>query len=496
MKLNVFFCVTLALTSGVLSQNVPVADVMEKVPLPDAFRPYFPTISQSPSGMLPRKPLVLPDAMQFQKQYSDVDWKYFFGHLETGVSGRILDLFGAATRSSTGAADLIISSFRLHDTAVGRQDVPIMTMNAGFGFNAGQFPAFLGALYAPPPTDTSYLFDMRQTNALLALPGPLARDSVDIRFEYVPGPFASQGLGAVVGALGARYRLRMVDRTSNTTVSLELRDERGTVFQGASGSVSSTLDVLADKKTGEGSLEYSNPRLRVLSGTVQYQNELVRVIGGNVFMDHQLVMFDLTNPRSANEPLYTGVWISFWLNDRRTVTLYTKFNKVPAGTTNIQALSGWAYPGTVNNTFGTVFYPWSKVSESFDVSLEDKLVGKNEFSVSPMGSPNPNRVRLWTSPITGKRFGTTYKVTIRTRARYLSRLQQSDSRGEEEYDDETRDVLETFYLKPLSENGEIYSTNPADTANSFFETGVSVFRSPNFNGAPIGRGVLEQFGNN
>jgi hypothetical protein len=494
-----------------LVTSTSLADLFENVsPISVPGQGVYPNINQVPSGTMTRR-LTLPSAFEFQPNYA-VDWKYFFGILDVaGDSQRKLDFLSTTVRYGSSDTDFtpnayhaIVGLLRLHDTKTSRNNQTITNSYYSLGYKVGgncseyelnqlktqPFSPQLYALCSKQAEDYSFGFTSVVTSYVDFT------NKMIVKFDYVLGPKADLGFSAPLGSIGARYKLSIYDSKSGTEISLNLRDERGTVFQGSSGTVATRADQFdIFSKLGIASMsdEYSNPRLRVLSGNVTYSDgEVLTITGGNVFLDHQRLG---PQPGKKISNLYDGTWISLWLNDGRSYTLFTSVNKSSVVTTALAGSCSSAR-GSVYENFGTLYKPWENSIDTLGQTLEQKLFGLDDFTVNPVSQNkitkqwsqivSSNQDGLWTSPTTQRRYGTTYKIVVRKENKpplgNTCNLWYNNNWS-----------YEIFYIKPFFENGEIRFFDPSQ--DPIYEGGVEVF-TPNDLVNPIGYGVLEQFGNN
>lgn len=457
-----------SLLLNVLAVNV--ADIYSKLPVSNG---RWPVVDSGVTGNVPRGP-TLPGAFGLDATRSETSWKYFAAILKA-QSGTYYDLFAAAVRQfnpTVPTGSLAICMFRLGSNVSG----PKMTINAGFGFSQNPGDPFSSIV---SPVNTDYYSQLKVQNCgALNSPqyGPLARKRIDMQLLYQLPVGRNGTRGAPVGSIGAEYLYTIYDDTSNTTVTLKLRDTRGTVYEGSSGNVATPMDELSANGRGIGSIEYASPGLEVISGSIISATSNVKLVGGNLFIDHQEVARDPQEMTVPGSPLYTGVWFEFTHKDGRNFIGVTFF---PAGS---PLESGTKTKVKPTRSFAQINHPVTDTQQGFKSNGMTRLFGDQDFAFNVFNVKRLDPSKVYVSSFTGKRYATQFELEL-----YPGKKGNDD----DDDDDDCKGKREKFYMEYFHPNNEIYST--IDPNGAFAEGGVTVYSDKAMKKV-VGYGFVEQMG--
>ena len=366
---------------------------------------HWPVINPGNSWAVPR--IAMPQFFSIQWDYAIDSW-YYIGH-------------GIDDAGDSYSFNLIVGRRALR----GRNPVPQMAYLAlgigsraeqkfygsfGYGLDVSDDPTHPAALIISPVTDFS--FDILFT--------PLVSDT-RARIRYTGG--------APVGIKGATYRIDCAGTSKGGALSLglDLKDERGTRLEGASGCVEPPNET--DK--GVFTYEVAQPRLTITGGTLAIGERKVKLVGGNLWHDRQAYTLSpygggfLPGGGASTEAmviqaskevatLYRGMWIAIKLDSGISMLVSPQW--APVADKGQQWISGSAVGRPPVGGYGNLFLPLGAGADRYNggaLLYGTPVAGAPaDFDVNIFESQNPPASPHWQSGQHGNVYATKWTVTF------------------------------------------------------------------------------------
>jgi hypothetical protein len=366
---------------------------------------HWPVINPGNSWAVPR--IAMPQFFSIQWDYAIDSW-YYIGH-------------GIDDAGDSYSFNLIVGRRALR----GRNPVPQMAYLAlgigsraeqkfygsfGYGLDVSDDPTHPAALIISPVTDFS--FDILFT--------PLVSDT-RARIRYTGG--------APVGIKGATYRIDCAGTSKGGALSLglDLKDERGTRLEGASGCVEPPNET--DK--GVFTYEVAQPRLTITGGTLAIGERKVKLVGGNLWHDRQAYTLSpygggfLPGGGASTEAmviqaskevatLYRGMWIALTLDNGVSMLVTPQWAEVKEK--GQQWISGRAVNRPPTGGYGNLFLPPDAADRyNGGALLSGGSATDNDwdFDVNIFDPQNAQASPHWQSPdYTNNVYGTKWAITF------------------------------------------------------------------------------------
>jgi hypothetical protein len=378
---------------------------------------HWPVINPGNSWAVPR--IAMPQFFSIQWDYAIDSW-YYIGH-------------GIDDAGDSYSFNLIVGRRALR----GRNPVPQMAYLAlgvgshaaqkfyasfGYGLDVSDDPTHPAALILPPVTDFS--FD------ILFTPLPPFSDT-KARIRYTGG--------APVGIAGATYRIDCAGTSKGgdaLSLGLDLKDERGTMLEGASGCVEPPNET--DK--GVFTYEVAQPRLTITGGTLAIGARKVNLVGGSLWHDRQAYTLSpygggflpgagttedmVTQASKEVATLYRGMWIALTLDSGISMLVtpqwapVTDWIKDPIKAKGQQWVSGRAVKRPPTGGYGNLFLPPNADRYNGGALLSGGSASDNDwdFDVNIFDPQNPQDSPHWQSPdYDNNVYGTKWAITFSDR---------------------------------------------------------------------------------
>jgi hypothetical protein len=234
--------------------------------------------------------------------------------------------------------------------------------------------------------------------------------------------------GAPVGIAGATYRIDCAGTSKGgdaLSLGLDLKDERGTMLEGASGCVE------PPKETDKGVFTYevAQPRLTITGGTLAIGERKVNLVGGSLWHDRQAYTLSpygggflpggatteemVTQASKEVATLYRGMWIALTLDSGISMLVTPQW--APVTDKGQQWISGRAVNRPPTGGYGNLFLPPDADRYNGGALLSGgSATGDDwDFDVNIFDPQNPQDSPHWQSPDYDKNvYGTKWAITF------------------------------------------------------------------------------------
>ena len=378
-------------------------------PPSDPFKIYpyhWPVINPGNSWAVPR--IAMPQFFSIQWDYAIDSW-YYIGHCidDAGDSYSFNLIVGRrALRGRNPVPQMAYLSL-----GVGSHAAQKYYASFGYGLDVSDDATRPAALILPPVTDFS--FDILFT--------PLVSDT-KARIRYTGG--------APVGIEGATYRIDCAGTSESRdalSLGIDLKDERGTRLEGASGCVEPPNET--DK--GVFTYEVAQPRLTITGGTLAIGDRKVKLVGGNLWHDRQAYTLSPYGggflpgggasteelvKQASTATLYRGMWIALTLDNGVSMLVTPQWGEVTEK--GQQWISGRAVNRPPAGGYGNLFLPPNVDRYNGGALLSGGDADGNDwdFDVNIFDPKNPSDSPHWQSRVDNHNvYGTKWAITFSDR---------------------------------------------------------------------------------